>query len=235
MTAHTTLHATPHLTPYTLPVVLFDLDGTLIDSLELLVNAMRFSFEGHRVSTPDVDTWISYIGRPLPWQFAQFASEDEIPELIRRYRTYQTEHHDELTRPFDGIPQLVAKLDAAGHLLGVVTSKVDALANRSIEHVGLAQYMDVVIGADSSTRHKPDPEPIHVALSRLNAAPDQGIYVGDSIYDIMAGNAAGVVTIGVTWGATTHSPLLEASPTFVAHSVAELESIISQLRKRLDT
>ncbi len=220
---------------HTLPVVLFDLDGTLIDSLHLLVSAMRFAFEGHRVPTPDVDLWTSYIGRPLQWQFAQFASEEEVPALVQRYRSFQYEHHDALTAPYDGIVELVQRLDAAGHLIGVVTSKVDALANRSIEHVGLSPYMDIVIGADSSTRHKPDPEPLHVALNRLGVTPDQGVYIGDSIYDIMAGNAAGVVTIGVTWGATTHSPLLEASPTFVAHTIDELEALISQLRRPVVT
>ncbi|MEO7963539.1 MAG: HAD-IA family hydrolase [Gemmatimonadaceae bacterium] len=217
---------------HTLPVVLFDLDGTLIDSLELLINAMKFSFEGHRVSTPDVATWTSYIGRPLPWQFAQFVHEEEIPDLIRRYRSYQHEHYDALTRTFDEIPELIRRLHEAGHRLGVVTSKADALAIRSIEHVGLKEYFDVVIGADSSARHKPDAEPILVALSRLGATPDQGVYVGDSIYDIMSGNAAGVVTIGVTWGATLHSPLLESSPTFVATTISELESILTQLRER---
>lgn len=219
----------------TLPVVLFDLDGTLIDSLHLLVSAMRFAFEGHRVPTPAVELWTSYIGRPLHWQFAQFASEDEVPALVQRYRAFQYDHHDALTNPYDGIVPLVQRLDAAGHRIGVVTSKGDALANRSIQHVGLAPYMDVVVGADSSTRHKPDPEPIEVALARLEAAPEHGVYIGDSIYDIMAGNAAGVVTIGVTWGATTHSPLLDASPTFVAHTVDELESLISQLRQRVTT
>ena len=218
----------------TLPVVLFDLDGTLIDSLELLVAAMQHAFAGRPGPSPDVATWVSYIGRTLAWQFSQFAAEDEIPALVQRYRSFQSEHHDRLTRPFDGIPELVARLDRAGHPLGVVTSKADHLANRSITHVGLAAHIDVVIGADSSTRHKPDPQPVQLALERLGATPSEGVYVGDSPFDILAGNAAGVVTIGVTWGASARSPLLEATPTFVASSVDELDEILSQLRERED-
>jgi pyrophosphatase PpaX len=217
----------------TLPVVLFDLDGTLIDSLELLVASMRHAFAAHPGPAPDDATWVSYIGRTLVWQFSQFAAEHEVPALVQRYRAFQSEHHDRLTRPFAGIPELVARLHDAGHPLGVVTSKADHVAQRSIDHVGIAPYLTVIVGADSSTRHKPDPEPVRIALDRLGAAPEEGVYVGDSPFDILAGNAAGVVTIGVTWGASARSPLLEATPTFVATSVGELDEILSQLRMRV--
>lgn len=219
----------------TLPVVLFDLDGTLIDSIELLVASMRHAFAARSAPAPDDATWMSFIGRTLAWQFSQFAAEDEVPALVQRYRDFQSVHHDRLTRPFDGVPELVARLHRAGHPLGVVTSKADHVAQRSIDHVGLAPYLDVVVGADSSTRHKPDPEPVHIALTRLGALPEQGVYVGDSPFDILAGNAAGVVTIGVTWGVSARSPLLEATPTFVASSVGELDEILSELRVRVAT
>jgi pyrophosphatase PpaX len=217
----------------TRPVILFDLDGTLIDSLELLVSSMLHAFEGRPGAAPSVEEWVAGIGRTLAWQFSQFAPEAEVPALIQRYRAFQSLHLDRLTRVYDGVPELLARLDALGHPLGVVTSKADHLAIRSLEVVGLASYIDVVIGADSTTRHKPEPEPILRALERLGALPAESVYVGDSPYDILAGNAAGVTTIGVTWGASAHAPLLAAAPTYMAATVAELTDTLSQLRATL--
>ena len=218
------------------PVVLFDLDGTLIDSLELLVGAMQHAFDSREGPRPTVEQWVATIGRPLMWQFGQYATgEDDLQQLVRTYRAFQYEHHDRLTRTFDGIPALIERLRTAGHPLGVVTSKADHLANRSLAYVGLAPSFDVVVGADRTTKHKPDPDPLWFALAALDDRPDRTVYIGDSPFDVMAGNAAGTVTIGVTWGAATHHQLLEASPTHVVSSVGELDSLLAKLGSTLAT
>jgi pyrophosphatase PpaX len=173
------------------PVVLFDLDGTLIDSLELLVGAMKHAFSGWSGSSPTVEEWVATIGRPLVWQFGQYASTPEqVQQLVQTYRAYQYEHHDRLTRVYDGIPGLLERLSREGHPMGVVTSKGDALANRSLTHVGLAPYFQVVVGADRTARHKPDPDPIWFALRALDREPVDAIYIGDSPFDVMAAKAA---------------------------------------------
>ena len=213
------------------PVVLFDLDGTLIDSLELLVSAMTHAFDSRQGPRPTVDEWVATIGRPLLWQFGQYAtSDDDLQHLVRTYRAFQLEHHDRLTRTYDGIPSLVAALDSAGHTLGVVTSKFGQLANRSLIHVGIAPHFDVVVGADHTTKHKPDPDPLWFALRELGDEPSRAVYIGDSPFDVMAANAAGVIWIGVTWGASAHGPLMQAEPKHVVHTVAELETLLLQLR-----
>lgn len=213
------------------PVVLFDLDGTLIDSLELLVGAMTHAFDSRQGPRPTVEQWVATIGRPLLWQFGQYAtSDDDLQHLVRTYRAFQLEHHDRLTRAYDGIPSLVASLDAAGHPLGVVTSKFGHLASRSLDHVGLSRHFDLVVGADHTAKHKPDPDPLWFALGQLQQEPSGAVYVGDSPFDVMAANAAGVTSIAVTWGAASRTPLLDASPRHVVDTVAELESLLLQLR-----
>lgn len=214
-----------------LPVVLFDLDGTLIDSLELLVSAMQHAFDSWNGPRPTVEEWVATIGRPLLWQFGQYAtSADEVEHLVGTYRAFQNEHHDRLTRAFDGIPLLVERLSTEGHLLGVVTSKGDHLANRSIAHVGLARYFRVVVGADRTTKHKPDPDPIWYALRELNVEPTQAVYVGDSPFDMMSANAAGVTSIGVTWGAAAPEPLRRGEPQHLVNTVGELDTLLAKLR-----
>lgn len=213
------------------PVVLFDLDGTLIDSLELLVSAMTHAFDSRQGPRPTVEEWVATIGRPLLWQFGQYATgDDDLQHLVQTYRAFQLEHHDRLTRAYDGIPALVAALDSTGHVLGVVTSKFEQLAKRSLAHVGLAPHFDVVVGADHTTKHKPDPDPLWFALRELGHEPSRAVYIGDSPFDVMAANAAGVTSIGVTWGASAHEPLLQAAPKHVVHTVAELASLLLQLR-----
>jgi pyrophosphatase PpaX len=213
------------------PVVLFDLDGTLIDSLELLVGAMQHAFGAFAGPRPTVEEWVATIGRPLVWQFGRYARNDsELQYLVRTYRAFQYEHHDRLTRPFDGIPELVSGLAGTGHPVGVVTSKSDHLAIRSLEHVGLARHLSVVVGADRTQRHKPDPDPIWFALEQIGALPAEAVYVGDSPFDIMAANAAGVRSIAVTWGAAPRATLQEASPAHVVETVPELDALLAKLR-----
>lgn len=206
-------------------VILFDLDGTLVDTIALLLASMRHAFTATGLVTPTDAAWTAGIGTPLATQFREFVQDDAtVARLVAAYRAYQHEHHDAFTRCYDGIPALVRRLEERGHQIGIVTSKADHLADRALAWVGLAGHVDVVIGADSVERHKPHPEPVLVALERLGVAPADAIFVGDSPHDVAAGNAAGVRTIGVTWGAFEAEEL--AAATVVVTSVDELETVL---------
>lgn len=222
--------ASPHPSAARPPVVLFDLDGTLIDTLELLVGAMQHAFADWSGPRPTVDEWVATIGRPLVWQFGQYASSPEqLQQLVQTYRAYQYAHHDRLTRAYPGIPELLQRLGQRGHAMGVVTSKGDALANRSLAHVGLAPHFQVVVGADRTERHKPEPDPIFFALTALGREPSDAVYIGDSPFDVMAANAAGVTSIAVTWGASAHDAITVARPRHVVGSVEALEGLLAKL------
>ena len=107
-----------------------------------------------------------------------------------------------------------------------MTSKSEALALRALALHGLARHMDTIVGCDASTRHKPDPEPVHIALSRLGAAPHNAIFVGDSVHDIIAGNAAGVTTVAATWGAFARSDLESARPSHFIDDISGLLDLV---------
>ena len=206
----------------TRPAILFDLDGTLVDTIALLLSSKAHAFAAVGLVAPSDADWSAGIGTPLVTQFRQFVEDDAtIARLVAAYRAFQHAHHDEHTRAYEGIPDLVRRLEARGHPIGIVTSKGNELAHRGLAWVGLAAHVDVVIGADSVARHKPHPEPVLAALSALGVAPADAVFVGDSPHDIESGRAAGVRTIGVAWGAFDASGL--AGADVVVHTVAELE------------
>ena len=211
------------------PALLFDLDGTLVDSIELIMRSMRHAFDGHSARVPTDDEWRALIGRPLADSFREFVPEEpEVERLIGRYREYQLEHHDRLVRAYDGVVEAIRGFAAAGHPMALVTSKADWLAARALAHVGLDAAIPVVVGCDSCTRHKPHPEPVERALALLGVLPGDSIFVGDSPHDIESGRAAGVFTVGVTWGATAPAEMARAGADEVVHDVQALHQVISR-------
>ena len=210
--------------------ILFDLDGTLIDSIELILTSARYAFDKLDRVWPSDEEWLAGVGIPLFTMMRRYARDDADRDvLIAAYREYQLAHHDRLIRCYDGVLDTVRDLHAAGHPLGIVTSKSEALAYRGLAHVGLARYMDTIVGCDSSSRHKPDPEPVRIALHRLDCAPENAIFVGDSVHDVIAGNAAGDRTIAVTWGAFQRADLEPGCPSDYLESVYGLREAVERL------
>ena len=211
------------------PAVLFDLDGTLIDTIELLLSSARHAFDGWHRRRPTEQEWIAGIGTPLVQQLQPFAADDgEVGQLLDRYRAYQREHHDRLTRCYADAPAVVAALAHREHPLAVVTSKATPIANQSLTFVGLDRFFPVVVGFDDTTRHKPDPEPVHHALERLGASSDRAVFVGDSPHDIHAGNAAGVTTVAALWGPFGRETLAAASPDHFIECLADLPGLLDR-------
>jgi len=212
--------------------VLFDLDGTLIDTIELLLSSVRHAFRGRTERVPTEAEWIAGIGTPLVAQLRPYSANDaELDELVTGYRLYQREHHDRLTRLFDGALEVVTTLRERGHPVAVVTSKGDEIAQRSIEYVGLAPYVDTLVGCDSCVRHKPDPEPVRVALDRLGYAPSEAMFVGDSPHDMASGRAAGVVTVGALWGPFTRAMLQPTTPDHYLERITELPALVERVER----
>ena len=141
------------------------------------------------------------LGKPLATMFRPYARDDaDVAALIERYREYQLAHHDRLVRCYDTVVDTVDALRVSGHPTAIVTSKTSWLARRGLDHVGLGAHFDVIVGCDSCERHKPDPEPVRLALERLGYEPHEAVFVGDSVHDMFAGKAAGVFTVAVAWG-----------------------------------
>ena len=211
------------------PTILFDLDGTLIDSIELILNSARYAFDKLGRECPPDGEWMAGIGIPLFTMFGRYARDDaDKAAFIAAYREYQLANHDRLIRCYDDVISTVDMLSRRGHELGIVTSKSEALAMRGLAHVGLARYMDTIVGCDSSTRHKPDPEPVRIALHRLACPPESAVFVGDSVHDILAGNAAGVTTVAATWGAFKRPDLEPGQPDVYLDRIADLVAFLER-------
>ena len=211
--------------------ILFDLDGTLVDSIELIVAAAMNAFASRPGPSPSEAQIRNTIGRPLPTTFGPWLVDDnDLPYLIGKYREYQLEHHDRLTNAYEGIVDAVTALHRIGHPMAIVTSKVGFMAERALAHTGLAAYMRCIIASDSTTKHKPDPEPVLVALERLEATAAEAIFVGDSPYDMQAARAAGVHALGVAWGAFTSESLYSAGAEMVIDRPAALLPYLSSFR-----
>ncbi|MFI5239987.1 MAG: HAD family hydrolase, partial [Gemmatimonadales bacterium] len=167
--------------------VLFDLDGTLIDSIGLLLASVRHAFEGFDGRAPTEQQWVAGIGTPLATQLMAFCETDQqLEEVTLRYRTFQRAAHDRLTTAFPGTLEVLESLAAAGHPMGIVTSKSNEMMNRALDLTGIAPYMATTIGCDSCALHKPDPFPVRMALEELGYRPDEAVFLGDSPHDIHA-------------------------------------------------
>jgi pyrophosphatase PpaX len=211
------------------PSLLFDLDGTLIDSIELILGAMRHAFVGFDGQAPTDEEWRAGIGIPLQTALRQYAPDDaEVERLFGRYREYQLEHHDRLVTAYDGIVEAIRAFAAAGHPMALVTSKADWMASKALVHVGLDALIPVVVGCDSCVNHKPHPEPVQRALALLGAEADNALFVGDSPHDVQSGVAAGVYTVGVTWGAFTREEMVASGADTVIDLPGQLPGVVAR-------
>ena len=200
-----------------LTTFLFDLDGTIIDSIDLILRSYRHTMAQHRSDEPPPpdDMWIQGLGTPLWAQFGEITDDkEEIERMVQTYRTYNLAHHDALVKPYEGVVDEIRRLKDAGKRLGVVTSKLRDGAMRGLRISGLDDTFDVVIGCDNVTHSKPHPEPVLKALDELGAKRESTVFVGDSRHDMESGRAAGVKTAAVLWGPFHRAHLEDLAPDY---------------------
>ena len=196
------------------PVVLFDLDGTVVDSGGIILASMR-----HATRTvldreiPDEELMAAVGGPGLEAQMRAFAP-DRVDELVRVYREHNEPLHDGL-ESFLGIADVLVALKDEGRKLGIVSAKRRRTVELAFARVPLGHLFDVVVGGDDTVRQKPDAEPLLHALARLGAEPADAAYVGDSPYDMEAARAGGLYAVGVTWGRIHRREQLGAADTVV--------------------
>ena len=207
--------------------VVFDLDGTVVDTVELIVESFRFATRTVLGEVLPDDVIIAGVGQPLMFQMERL-SEEHAQELCDVYREYNHRRHDELIRGYDGVAELLEGLKAANRRLGIVTSNSRDTTRMAFRAVGLAEHFDVVVTASDTTEHKPSPVPLLLCLDRLGAGAGGSIYVGDSPYDMQAGAAAGMATAAVAWGVFGKEALLAAAPDYWLEEPRELLALCLQ-------
>ena len=209
-----------------LTTVLFDFDGTLVDTTELIHQSMRhatYTVLGREFSR---EALLSGVGRPLADQMKTF-DPGRADELLAVYSAHNEAHHDDLIREFPGVEESLYRLQKAGFDLAVVTSKHRDSVDQALNTFpGLGRVVDRFVTMEDTAEHKPAPEPLWKGLEMLGATREEAAYVGDSPYDIAAARAAGLVNVGVSWGAFTHEQLREAAPD---HLVTDMDAAADTL------
>jgi len=207
--------------------VLFDLDGTLVDTIPLILDSFRYATQTV-LGTPVADDVLAMnIGIPLMIQMRHFTDDEAVAdELLRAYREHNRLHHDERARLFAGTAEALALIAERGIPMGIVTSKGREIAMRGIELFDLGRFFDVVITMDDVDRFKPDPFPLLKAAEAMGVAPGATAYVGDSPHDVDAANRAGALSIAAPWGVSTREVLLAAQPHFILDSLSDLPELL---------
>jgi pyrophosphatase PpaX len=208
------------------PTVLFDLDGTVVDSGAIILASMRHATRevlGREYTDAELMRTVGGPGLE-----AQMVAIDpgRAAELVDVYRAHNIPLHDELEACV-GIGDVLARLHAGGRRLGIVTAKRRDTAELAFATVPLGHLFETIVGGDETERHKPDPEPLLLGAERLGADPAETAYVGDSPFDIRAAKAAGMYAVAVTWGRIHDRELLEAEePDVIVDHAEELLAIL---------
>jgi len=207
--------------------VLFDLDGTLIDSGPSILASFHHAVHDVLGRGAAESERIAFLSG---WSLrAQMALLDELhaEELVEAYRAHNEPLH-ELIEAFPGALELLDELEHDGRVLGLVTAKRRVTAELAFARIPLARYFDVVVTADHTTEHKPHPAPLLRALAQLGVEAETAVYVGDSPGDVAAAKAAGIAAIGVTWGGMYPAGAVHAQePDYVVSTREELRAVLA--------
>ena len=210
--------------------VLFDLDGTLLDTHDALLASFRHATRevlGPEAESLTEQQLMAKVGQPLDTQMWDFTDDQDVHDrLLAEYRAHNVQVHDSLVHAFPGIPELLERLRSAGVPMGVVTSKRHEMALRGLDLFGLAPFFRFLVGSDDFPEHKPAPGPVVHGCELLGLSPACVLYVGDSPFDMMAGNGAGCPTAAVTWGMFPVDVLEAENPTFVCDQPAQIADIV---------
>ena len=208
--------------------VLFDLDGTLINTNDLILKSFKHTFKTILDLEPTEEEITMNYGRPLQEIFKSY-DENRIEEMINCYRKINLELHDDECKEFADVDLMLQTLKNKGIKIGVVTSKKSDMAERGAKLMGIFKYFDTFITPEVTIRHKPEGEPVLKACENLGVSPGEALMVGDSPYDILAGKNAGAKTCGVKYTALPIEKLQESKPDFYVDKPLEILDLVEKL------
>jgi pyrophosphatase PpaX len=213
------------MTTQPITTLLFDFDGTLLDTNELIIQSFLSVLDKRypgRFMREDV---LHFIGPSLKQTFDNI-DENLSAELILEYRAWNIEMHDQMVVEYDGVSETLRLLKARGIKMAIVSTKKQDIIQRGLKFMGIEDIFEIVIALDDVVNPKPDPEPILLALERLNATPQEALMIGDNSHDIEGGQNALVRTAGVSWTAKGEAYLATFKPTYMLHHISELLEIV---------
>jgi pyrophosphatase PpaX len=208
------------------PVVLFDLDGTVIDSGAIILASMRHAAKEVLGAEPPDEELMAAVGGPGLEAQMRALSPHRVEELVSVYRAHNEPLHEGLMC-CPGIDDVLVRLKDEGRRLGIVTAKRRKTVELAFAQVPIEHLFETVVGGDETERHKPDPEPLLLALERMDASPADAAYVGDAPFDVRAAKAAGIFAVGVTWGGIhARERLLQEEPDALVDNAEELYGVL---------
>lgn len=209
--------------------VLFDLDGTIVDTNELIISSFMYALKDNGLAPLTREEIIPHMGTTLQQQMRVFSGlEDVSGALEKSYRSYNYEHHDELVRPFPQVNETMEELLRRGIKMGIVTTKIRPTTLKSLEMFDLLKYMDTIVTVNDVTEPKPHPEPVLTAVNNLGVDPRKTLMVGDSTVDIQSAKAAGVYAAGVSWSLKGEDTLLKYDPDYIIHNMRDIIEIVER-------
>ena len=204
--------------------ILFDLDGTLLDTTSLIIKSFEYAFTEvckRQITATEI---FPFFGKPLRAAMESLAP-DRVEELLQAFRKYNLANHDEMVAIFPGIAKTLCALKAEGLKLAIVTSKTSKTALRGLQLFDLEKYFNVIIGMEDCQQHKPHPEPVLKALQKLELTPNECLMVGDSPFDIISAHQAGVNAVAVSWTHVDWPDLIASEPEYLIDNIEELKAI----------
>lgn len=180
--------------------ILFDFDGTVMDTNDVIINSWQHTYRTLENREEDVANIVKTFGEPLEITMQKLFPDVPIEESVRVYRSYHRDNFGELISICPGMKELLQELKKQQYKTGLVTSRLKTTTIQGLEKYGLAPYFDVIVTAEDTDKHKPDPAPVLIALERLAAAPEKSLMLGDTMFDILCARNAGVASVLVEWG-----------------------------------
>lgn len=209
----------------TIRTLLFDLDGTLIDTNPLIIESFIYTIKKHTGKVYTKEQVLPFIGPPLI-ESMQKIDPNQTEELMHTYIDHNIKNHEGFVEPYPTVVETIKTLFEKGYKLAIVTTKITENARLGLEITGLAPYFDVVIGLNEVENAKPNPEPIFKALDALGEPPEHALMIGDNYHDIEAGQNAGTKTAGVAWSIKGRETLEALSPDYMLEELADLLKIL---------
>lgn len=205
--------------------LLFDLDGTLINTNDLIISSFLHTLEHYFPGKYSREKVIEFIGPPLVDSFKGIDAE-RVEEMITMYREHNLSNHDLLVKEYEGVFETIERLHKEGFKLAVVTTKMKSTAIRGLEVTGLDRFFEVIVAIDDVEKVKPDPEPLEKAMKALGSSAETTIMVGDSQYDILGGKNTGTATAAVAWSIKGEAFIRSFEPDYVLEDMRDLLKIV---------
>lgn len=213
--------------------VLFDFDGTVMDTTEVIVNSWQHTFMTLEGKERPLEEIYPTFGEPLPTTMEKFFPDHPVEDSIKIYRSYHYDNFGDLIKVFPGMEEVMADLQNDGYTLALVTSRLLGTTMQGLEAYDLKKYFDVVLTCEDTDKHKPDPAPINITLEKLGKKAGNAIMIGDTMFDILCAKNAGVKSVLVDWAVAVGEEDRQGpnAPDYIIKDAMEIIDILTALNK----